>query len=221
MTAMTATIDLPAPELQVAAWVQGEPVTLAELTGKVVLVEIFQVNCPGCFLYGLPEAIRLHDLYADQGLFVLGLATAFEDYDKNTLENLEALISSGTVGGETLKTLEQQGELVEGKFRWAIPFTIGMDDVIEDNEPVTEEKVLYYAKRLHPDIFERRAEEQDYIHKMVRQYLQQKTKIAKTFELYDLKGTPSSILIDREGILRDVSLGQNDSIEALVRKYLS
>ncbi len=217
---MIAELNRPAPEIQVAKWVQCEPITLSALKGKVVLIEVFQVNCPGCFLYGIPEVIRLHDLYHEQGLEVIGLATAFEDYEKNTLENLQALVESGTVIGEAQKALEQTGELVEGKYRWQIPFAIGMDVVVADDDPITEDKILEYAKRLHPDVMQRRQEEQDYILKMTEQYLNGKTMKAETFELYNLKGTPSSILIDREGILRDVSLGASEELEPLVKQYL-
>jgi thiol-disulfide isomerase/thioredoxin len=217
---MSVELNQPAPELHVDHWVQCEPITLADLKGKVVLVEVFQVNCPGCFLYGLPEVIRLHDLYHEQGLVVLALATAFEDYEVNTLDNLQALVKSAAVTGETQKALEQSGELVDGKYRWNIPFAVGMDRVVADDEPVTEKKVREYAKRSHPDLDERRSEEQDYILKMIEQYLKNKTMKAETFELYNLKGTPSSILIDREGILRHVSLGETDELEPLIKQYL-
>ena len=46
-----------APDLKVSEWVQGDPVQLSDLLGNIVLVEVFQVNCPGCFIYGLPKAI--------------------------------------------------------------------------------------------------------------------------------------------------------------------
>ena len=38
-----------------------------------------------------PEAISVYNKYKDNGVRVLGLATAFEDFDKNTLENLRLL----------------------------------------------------------------------------------------------------------------------------------
>jgi hypothetical protein len=209
-----------APELEIGHWVQGGPVSFADLKGKVILVEVIQVNCPGCFLYGIPEIIRLHDLFYDLGLEIILLATAFEDYDKNTLENLQALVESGEVIGETEKTLMDTGELVDGNFRWSLPFAVAMDEVVTDDEPITDDKILAYAKRLHPDVMQRRPAEQDYILKMVEQYLQQKTMQAKTFENYDLKGTPSSILIDRKGILREVSFGQVDGLEPQIRQLL-
>jgi len=35
------------------------------------------------------------------------MATAFEDFDKNTLENLQLLLETGEVVGETKKMLQQ------------------------------------------------------------------------------------------------------------------
>ena len=91
---MVATIGTKAPNLEVSTWVQGKPTNIDEKRGNVVLVEVFQVNCPGCFLYSMPEAIDIYRKYRDKGLTVLGLATAFEDFDKNNLENLQKLVST-------------------------------------------------------------------------------------------------------------------------------
>ena len=106
---MTIQLGQTAPSLQVSEWVQGGPITLGDLLNKIVVVEVFQVNCPGCFIYGLPEAIEIHNRYSTQGVAVLGLATAFEDYDKNTTENLKLLISKRETIGETLHALGSQG----------------------------------------------------------------------------------------------------------------
>ncbi|MDD1641142.1 MAG: TlpA family protein disulfide reductase, partial [Methylococcaceae bacterium] len=51
---MKAQLGQKAPLLSLSDWVQGEPVNFDQLSGRVVLVEVFQVNCPGCFLYALP-----------------------------------------------------------------------------------------------------------------------------------------------------------------------
>ncbi|RPH73295.1 TlpA family protein disulfide reductase, partial [bacterium] len=53
---MTVKAGSPAPDLQVSEWVQGGPINLKDSQGKVVVVEVFQVNCPGCFIYGIPAA---------------------------------------------------------------------------------------------------------------------------------------------------------------------
>ena len=139
-------------DITVATWVQGDLSSLNDLIGSVVLIEVFQVNCPGCFIYSLPRAVDLHERYHQQGLVVIGLATAFEDYDKNTLENLQKLVTTGEVIGETYKALSQYNLLREGKLPWKIPFAVGMDRVVAETESVTDERVLQYAQKFLPDI---------------------------------------------------------------------
>jgi hypothetical protein len=86
-------------------WVQGRPTNIDKESGNVILVEVFHVNCPGCFIHGIPQAIDMYKKYHDSGLRILGLATAFEDFDKNTLENLKLLLATGQVIGEPSKVL--------------------------------------------------------------------------------------------------------------------
>ena len=54
---MVAKIGNKAPNLKVSKWVQGLPTNIDKEKENVVLIEVFQVNCPGCFLYGIPESI--------------------------------------------------------------------------------------------------------------------------------------------------------------------
>ncbi len=103
---MVIEIGSKAPNLQLSKWVQGTPTNIDKLAGNVVVIEVFQVNCPGCFLYGIPQANSLYEKFKDKNVKVLGVATAFEDYDKNTLQNLELLVSENQVIGETFKTLK-------------------------------------------------------------------------------------------------------------------
>jgi hypothetical protein len=43
----------PAPELDVVRWFNAdEPVTLAGLRGQVIVIEAFQMLCPGCVSHG-------------------------------------------------------------------------------------------------------------------------------------------------------------------------
>ena len=65
-------------------------------------------------MYGIPESIEIYNKYKSDGVSVLGMATAFEDYDKNTVENLELLLKTGETIGETKKMLGQYGKL-EGR----------------------------------------------------------------------------------------------------------
>ena len=110
---MSVKIGEKAPNLKVSKWVQGLPTNFDQEKDHIVLVEVFQVNCPGCFLYGIPEAIEIYNKYHSEGVSVLGVATAFEDFDKNTLENLELLLKTGEVIGDTKEGLRQNGKLSE------------------------------------------------------------------------------------------------------------
>lgn len=208
-------------DIAVDSWVQGGPISLNDLIGSVVLVEVFQVNCPGCFIYSLPRAIDLHERYHQQGLVVIGLATAFEDYDKNTLENLQKLITTGEVIGETFKALNQYGILSEGKLPWKIPFAVGMDRVVAETEPVTDERVLRYAREFLPEFEKFSDEQKKSVLQQVRHYMEQKFMKAETFERFALQGTPSCILFDRKGQLKDVSFGQINYKQAMVEHFLA
>ena len=123
----------PAPNLSVSAWVQGAATNLDRQRGNVVLIEVFQVNCPGCFFSAIPEAIKVHDHFAGQPVTVIGVATAFEDWDKNTLDNLQRLAETGEVIGETRRMLDRAGMLDDGRLRYRIPFPLAMDEL----DPVT------------------------------------------------------------------------------------
>lgn len=86
--------------LAVGAMAQGEIPS-----GSRLLVLVFQVNCPGCFQYALPTAEAIYSQGDRLGLSVLGLSTAFEDFELNTIGNTRALVESGQVVGATRRVL--------------------------------------------------------------------------------------------------------------------
>lgn len=208
-------------DIAVDTWVQGGPIVLSDLIGSVVLIEVFQVNCPGCFIYSLPRASELHDRYQQQGLVVIGLATAFEDYDKNTLENLQKLVTAGEVIGETYKALNRYGKLTQGKLPWKIPFAVGMDRVVAETEPVTDERIHHYAREFLPEFEQLSDGQKQSVLQQVRHYMEKKSMKAETFERFALRGTPSCILFDRKGQLKDVSFGQVNYKQAMVENFLA
>lgn len=84
----------PAPEWRTTHWLNtAEPLTLAGLRGRVVLVHAFQMLCPGCVARGIPQAQRVAALFADEPLVVLGLHTVFEHHGAMQLESLRAFVS--------------------------------------------------------------------------------------------------------------------------------
>ena len=218
---MSAQIGKKAPNLKVSEWVQGNGSNLDQHGGNVVLVEVFQVNCPGCFMYGIPESIEIFNKYKSKGVSVLGMATAFEDFDKNTLKNLELLVETGKVVGETEKMLGQYGQLDGDKITYKIPYPIAMDSLIKQSDDVTKEQMDSLIKKQIPDFDTQSEDYKNEIYDRVKNYFLSKEYSAETFEMYALPGTPSSILIDRKGILRDVSFGQNGLLESKIQNLLN
>lgn len=219
---MSAVIGQKAPNFGVSEWVQGAPTNFDQEKDHIVLVEVFQVNCPGCFMYGIPEAINIYNKYKDDGVRVIGIATAFEDFDKNTIENLRMLAETGKVIGETQKALEMYGQLQPGdKIKYKIPFPLAMDKLTKTSGEISQEKILQFIYPQIPDFDSQPEEYRKQIIQRVKDYMKSKEYAAETFEKFSLQGTPSTILVDRKGILRDVSFGQSTDIEAWIKKLLA
>ena len=219
---MVAKIGSKAPNLEVSSWVQGKPTNIDKEKGNVVLVEVFQVNCPGCFLNGIPEAIEIYKKDKDRGLTVLGMATAFEDFDKNNLQNLEKLITTGEVVGETYLALAQYGRLKDGnKLPYKIPFPVGMDLLKVESNSLTESKIMNFIEANVPDFRSYSEKDRQVLIERVKEYMRSKEYSATTFEGYALRGTPSSILVDRKGILRSTLFGSNGVLEGAIEELLN
>ena len=88
----------PAPELDVVRWFNAdEPITLAGLRGQVVVIEAFQMLCPGCVSHGLPQARRISQTFGDD-VTVLGLHTVFEHHEAMGPTSLEAFLHEYRIG---------------------------------------------------------------------------------------------------------------------------
>ena len=218
---MFAEIGTQAPNIKVSEWVQGIPTNIDKLHGNVVVLEVFQVNCPGCFLYGLPQSISLYERFKKSDVKVIGLATAFEDYDKNTLDNLKSLLAEGKVIGETYKALRQHGKLVnDDKLYYKIPFPVAMDKITKMPENISEDMIKDFIELYFSDYKPSSEKEKEELFSKVRNYLRNKEYSAETFELYKLRGTPSSIIIDQDGILRYNFFGSEGYLEGAVKELL-
>lgn len=83
-------INRPATELDVSEWI-GPPAALSALRGRVVLVEAFQMLCPGCVANGLPQAQRVRRTLPD--VVVIGLHSVFEHHEAQGPVALRAFLS--------------------------------------------------------------------------------------------------------------------------------
>ena len=92
-------IMTPAPELLVSQWFNTtEDLSLEKLRGKVVLVEAFQMLCPGCVSHGLPQARRVHESFPKELVSVIGVHTVFEHHAAMTPVSLEAFLFEYGIG---------------------------------------------------------------------------------------------------------------------------
>lgn len=137
------TLQLAKP-LETVDWLNSpNPISLQNLRGKVVLIEAFQMLCPGCVSNALPQAMRVRQLFSQEDVAVIGLHTVFEHHTaQGTTAALEAFLHE-----------------------YRITFPVGID-APSDQGP-----------------------------------------LPKTMTAYQMRGTPTSILIDRNGFVRKHKFG--------------
>jgi len=87
--------DLPiervAPELVgLGEWINSEPLTLAVLRGKVVMVDFWTYSCINC-IRTFPFVEAWHQKYKDSGFVLLGVHSPEFDFEKK-LENVQAAV---------------------------------------------------------------------------------------------------------------------------------
>lgn len=104
-----------APELAVSRWFNTpDPLTLADLRGSVVMIEAFQMLCPGCVAHGLPQAQRVAHTFGSD-ITLIGLHTVFEHHAAMEPISLEAFL-----------------------YEYRITFPVGVDEPAPDGgAPVT------------------------------------------------------------------------------------
>ena len=127
-----------APPILASKWLNTlEPLTLEGLRGRVVVIECFQMLCPGCVSHGLPQAHRIAQTFRPQDVAVIGLHCVFEHHAAMTPVSLRAFLH---------------------EYRIRFPVAVDMTG--------------------------------------------ERGPLPQTMEAYALEGTPTLLLIDREGRLR-------------------
>jgi thiol-disulfide isomerase/thioredoxin len=80
-----------APELENDVWLNtSQPLRLADLRGKVVLLDMWTFGCINC-QHVVPSLRQWHDSYSGQGLVVIGNHYPEFDYESD-LDNLKAAV---------------------------------------------------------------------------------------------------------------------------------
>jgi thiol-disulfide isomerase/thioredoxin len=81
-TPVKAGIGMPAPEIAAETWLNSKPQRLADLRGKVTLVEFWTFGCYNCRNVE-PHVKQWHQKYGDRGLVVIGVHTPETAYERD------------------------------------------------------------------------------------------------------------------------------------------
>lgn len=140
--------DTRPPELAISSWLNtSEPLPLAGLIGRPVLIHAFQMLCPGCVVHAIPQSQKAHQIFRDSDLQVIGLHSVFEHHAAMSPIALEAFVHE-----------------------YGLTFPIGIDEAGTD------------------------------------------TPLPVTMERYRMRGTPTTILIGRDGRLLSHQFGRIDDM---------
>ncbi len=80
----------PAPEIHAQTWLNSQPLTLAELEGKVVLVKFWTFGCYNCNNVE-PYVKAWYNTYKDKGLEVIAVHSPEFNYEKS-IKNVKKYI---------------------------------------------------------------------------------------------------------------------------------
>ena len=173
--------------LNIQELVQGE-----FIINKVNIAFVFQINCPGCFIYGIPMVNDLYRSYNDKVGFI-GVATAFEDFEYNNEANLKLLLDNGTLVGETKKYYNTNFGL--SNYLEIPKFPIAFDSMTPSEEFINSNKIELMCSAI-PNFTNFSEIEKEIIVTKVKSHYSQLPVIAETFTLNQLRGTPSFIIFD-------------------------
>ncbi|MCB0181368.1 MAG: redoxin domain-containing protein [Anaerolineae bacterium] len=91
--ALLADLDIKGvpPDLNNEVWLNSDPLKLADLHGKVVIVEFWTFGCINC-IHVIPSLREWHTKYADDGLVIIGVHTPEFGYEQDLDNVKEALV---------------------------------------------------------------------------------------------------------------------------------
>ncbi|GEM_PF-4397332 len=122
----------PLPDLALAHPLQGEAWDPKDLKGKVLVIDLFQYGCPGCWRVSLPAAQKMHEEYRDDTrLRVLAIATAFEKAQYPVMADEDKIKGALKQAGYTFPVMRDKDEESVKILRFAGTYGTPMTVVVD------------------------------------------------------------------------------------------
>ena len=129
----------------ITAWVNSDPLTIAELRGKVVLVDFWTYTCINC-IRTLPFLKLWNSRYTDDGLVIIGVHSPEFEFEKDFDNVTKATIDKGVVWPVALDNDFATWQNYSNRY-WPAKYLIDKDGVVqyshfgEGRYAETEEKI--------------------------------------------------------------------------------
>jgi len=112
-----AVLGQKAPEIQASNWINSNSISIKDLKNKVVVIDFFQLWCPGCNSFTKPLLKDWEQKYSNQikngNLVILGIHTVFEGHSIQTLEALKFYLKQNNITHPIANDLLLYGHLPE------------------------------------------------------------------------------------------------------------
>ncbi len=134
----------------IANWINTNPLTMAELKGKVVLIDFWTYTCINC-IRTLPHVTGWYEKYKNSGLVVVGVHTPEFEFEKNT-KNVEGAIAQYKINYPVAQDNDYQTWRAYDNHYWPAKYLIDKDGVIrythfgEGKYEETDEKIQELLK---------------------------------------------------------------------------
>ncbi|GAX61749.1 thiol-disulfide isomerase and thioredoxins [Candidatus Scalindua japonica] len=120
--------DSKAPEWVISEWINSNGLALADLHGKVVVIDFFQLWCPGCNKFSGPLMEKWDQQYSDRkDIQLVGIHTVFEGHSQQRPERLRQYVKEKNIA-----------------------YPVGVDDHVSDQR--LPETMIRYHTRGTPEI---------------------------------------------------------------------
>ncbi len=101
LAAVKAETDLPenrAPEWVISEWINSEGFTLSDMRGKVVIIDFFQLWCPGCNNFSGPLMKKWSQKFIGQmDIQLVAIHTVFEGHSQQTPKLLRQYVKEKNI----------------------------------------------------------------------------------------------------------------------------